>query len=131
MTQFTTKDHLCRATLEAVSFQTKDIMDSMETDTGSPVTLLRVDGGMTMNDTLMQIQADIAGVDLIRPSMLETTALGAAYAAGFAVGIWKDLNALENEANVTKFVPEITTEKRNEMHSGWKRALDKSMGWVQ
>jgi glycerol kinase len=131
MTQFTTKDHICRATLEAVSYQTKDIMDSMVTDTGSPISLLRVDGGMSMSDSLMQIQADIADVKLIRPCMLETTAFGAALAAGHAIGVWKDLGALHNEDTVTTFVPQITKEKQDELHNGWKRAVEKSIGWVQ
>jgi glycerol kinase len=131
MTQFTTKEHLCRATLEAIAYQTKDIMDSMSTDTGTPVTLLRVDGGMAMSSQMMQIQADIAGVELIRPAMLETTAFGAALAAGHAVGVWKHLEELHSEDAITRFVPNISADKRAAMHSGWKKALEKSMGWVE
>ncbi|KAJ3315891.1 hypothetical protein HDV04_000098 [Boothiomyces sp. JEL0838] len=130
ITQYTTKEHICRATLEAVSFQTKDIMDSMEIDSGYPINLLRVDGGMTMSDQLMQIQADIAGVEIDRPSMLETTALGAALAAGRAIGLFEDLEKFETEASVSKFKPQISAEQRQEMTKGWKKALEKSMGWV-
>ncbi|KAJ3367611.1 hypothetical protein HDU91_001279 [Kappamyces sp. JEL0680] len=92
MTLFTKKEHICRATLEAVSFQTKDIMESMELDMETPVSLLRVDGGMSNSEELMQIQTDIVGVDLARPAMLETTALGAALAAGLAVKMWPSLD---------------------------------------
>ncbi|KAI8892826.1 hypothetical protein BC833DRAFT_532449 [Globomyces pollinis-pini] len=130
MTQYTTKEHLCRATLEAVSYQTKDIIDSMEKDSGIPINLLRVDGGMANSDQLMEIQANISGIDLDRPSMLETTALGAALVAGLAVGVWTNLDEFKSEATMKRFNPSSTAEQRQEMHAGWKKALEKAFDWA-
>ena len=106
-------EHICRATLEAVSFQTKDI--------------IRVDGGMTASDQLMQIQADIGGVEIDRPVMLETTALGAALAAGLAVGVWPSLAAFAQERGASqRFSPLISQESREKMKKGWDLAIQKS-----
>ena len=112
--------------MEAVSFQTKDIMDSMSLDMKDPVKLLRVDGGMTASNQLMQIQADIGGVEIDRPFMLETTALGAALAAGLAVGVWPSLHSFANERSAERFSPRIKVQEREEMKKGWDLAVQKS-----
>ena len=97
LSRFHTKAHLARATLEAICFQTRAVLDAMVDDSGVRLELLKVDGGATVNDTLMQLQADILGVPVVRPVVAETTALGAAYAAGLATGFWKDLDDLRRE----------------------------------
>ena len=94
LSRFNTKGHLARATLEAICFQTRAVLDAMTIDSGVKLAVLKVDGGATANDTLMQLQADVLGVPVVRPVVAETTALGAAYAAGLAVGFWKDLETL-------------------------------------
>ena len=94
LTRFVNKNHIARAALEATAFQTREVLDAVNADSGVPLTELKVDGGMVANDALMQFQADILGVPVIRPKVVETTALGAAYAAGLAVGFWKDLGEL-------------------------------------
>ncbi len=127
LTQYTSKAHLCRATLEAVSFQTKEIMESMIKDSGFPINILRVDGGMCASDELMQIQADISGVEIDRPEMLEITAFGAAFAAGLAVGTWKTMSDFKTESMYKKFNPKICETQRNDSMKGWRRALEKSM----
>ncbi|KAJ3303864.1 hypothetical protein HDV03_003433 [Kappamyces sp. JEL0829] len=124
MTLFTKKEHICRATLEAVSFQTKDIMESMELDMKTPVSLLRVDGGMSNSEELMQIQTDIVGVDLDRPAMLETTALGAALAAGLAVKMWPSLDEFAAQSEAKRFSPHSTLAQRSAWHAGWKKAIE-------
>jgi glycerol kinase len=112
-----------------VSFQTKDIMDSMSLDMSDPVTLIRVDGGMSASSELMQIQADIGGVEIDRPHMLETTALGAALAAGLAVGVWPSLSAFASERSATRFSPLLGREEREKLKKGWDQAIQKSF-WV-
>ena len=97
LSRFHTRAHLARATLEAICFQTRAVLDAMTDDSGVRLALLKVDGGATVNDTLMQLQADILGVPVVRPVVAETTALGAAYAAGLATGFWKDLDDLAAE----------------------------------
>src|SRR5690606_5087686 len=94
LTRFANKGHIARAALEAVAFQTREVLDAVAADTGLPLSELRVDGGMAANETLLQFQADVLGVPVIRPAIVETTALGAAYAAGLALGVWKDLDQL-------------------------------------
>ncbi|MDN6712755.1 MAG: glycerol kinase GlpK, partial [Lacticaseibacillus paracasei] len=114
LTQFTKKEHICRATLEAVCFQSKAILDAMEKDSGTPFKTLKVDGGITNSDVAMQIQADLLGISVERPEMRETTALGAAIAAGFAVGVWKSFDELLeiNKENKSIFEPQYTEERR-------------------
>jgi glycerol kinase len=102
----------------------------MESDSKIPIKLLRVDGGMSASKELMQIQSDIAGIEIERPSMLETTALGACLAAGLAVGVWKDLENFKSNVTMTRFEPKITKAKRDEMMAGWTKALEKSLNWV-
>ncbi|KAJ1340479.1 glycerol kinase [Batrachochytrium salamandrivorans] len=126
MTQYTTKNHLCRATLEAVAFQTKEVIDSMNADSNQEIQLLRVDGGMTNSDLAMQIQADIAGINVDRPMMRETTALGAAIAAGLAVGVWEDLSRFEDTERSTVFRPDTAVHDRVVRLDQWKNAVTKS-----
>ncbi|KAH6564571.1 hypothetical protein BASA50_004381 [Batrachochytrium salamandrivorans] len=126
MTQYTTKNHLCRATLEAVAFQTKEVIDSMNADSNQEIQLLRVDGGMTNSDLAMQIQADIAGINVDRPMMRETTALGAAIAAGLAVGVWEDLSRFEDTERSTVFKPDTAVHDRVVRLDQWKNAVTKS-----
>ncbi|KAM8802782.1 glycerol kinase-like isoform 2-T2 [Rhynchonycteris naso] len=132
LTQFTNKNHLAFAALEAVCFQTREILDAMNRDCGIPLSHLQVDGGMTNNEILMQLQADILCIPVVKPSMPETTALGAAMAAGAAegVGIWslepENLSALTME----QFNPKINAEESEVRYSVWKKAVMKSMGWV-
>lgn len=133
ITQFTNKSHLARATLEAACYQTKAILDVMNTESSSPtLRALKVDGGMSNSDLAMQIQADILGIEIDRPAMRETTALGSAIAAGLAVGIWKDLDHVQRQVNPdnrTVFRPQTSDEKRNEMYERWQQAVQRSFGW--
>ncbi|CAC5390896.1 glpK [Mytilus coruscus] len=127
LTQFTTKEHIARAALEAVCFQTRELLEAMVKDSKIPLESLQVDGGMTMNNLLMQLQADLMGIDVVRPSMPETTALGAAMAAGSAIGVW-DTN---NTAVITTdlFNPSIPQSDRDERFARWKMAVERSMHW--
>ncbi|XP_068207343.1 glycerol kinase-like [Palaemon carinicauda] len=129
LTQGSTGAHLARAVLEAVCFQTREILDSMQKDSGIILNKLQVDGGMTSNNTLLQLQADLAGVPVVRPSMTETTALGAAMAAGAAEGIavW-DLTKL-TPLTTDDFVPTILPEEREDRYKRWCMAVERCMGW--
>ncbi|XP_014667701.1 PREDICTED: glycerol kinase-like isoform X2 [Priapulus caudatus] len=133
LTQFTTKAHIARAALEAVCFQTKEILDAMNQDSGIPIPSLQVDGGMTENPLLMQIQADLLGIPVIRPSMPETTALGAAIAAGAAEGVqvWKVGDKLDSCTAITTYTynPSIGDSEREKRYAKWKRAVERSMHW--
>ncbi|KAF5104488.1 hypothetical protein DV451_000559 [Geotrichum candidum] len=133
LTQFTKKEHICRATLEAVCFQSKAILDAMEKDSGTPFKTLKVDGGITNSDVAMQIQADLLGISVERPEMRETTALGAAIAAGFAVGVWKSFDELLeiNKENKSIFEPQYTEERREREMKLWNKAVEKSVGWIE
>ncbi|KAK3770700.1 hypothetical protein RRG08_037892 [Elysia crispata] len=139
LTQFTNKNHIARAVLEAVCFQTRELLDAMNKDSGLDLTSVRVDGGMTVNLLLMQIQADLLGIDVVRPSMTETTALGAAMAAGSAEGVdvW-DLSSLmsgntkgspSTPVATDIFHPSITSQEREERLAKWKMAVERSMHW--
>ncbi|XP_072166508.1 glycerol kinase-like [Diadema setosum] len=127
LTQFSTKAHIARAVLEAVCYQTRELLDAMNQDSGIPLERLRVDGGMTMNNLLMQLQADILDIPVVRPSMPETTALGAAMAAGHAAGVWKIEEA--TAGNVDSFTPALAAEDREAHYAKWKLAVQKSMHW--
>lgn len=133
LTQFTTKAHIVRATLEAVCFQTREILDAMNKDSGIPLQLLLVDGGMTVNNMLMQMQSDIVGIDVVRPQMPEITALGAAIAAGAAAGIdLCDISAAsKSKEGVTRFSAVLDSTKREAIYSKWKRAVQRSMQWIK
>ncbi|HHS98450.1 MAG TPA: glycerol kinase [Chloroflexi bacterium] len=132
LTRYVTRAHLVRATLEAICYQTRDVLEAMRADSGIELTALKVDGGATVNDFLMQLQADILGVPVIRPKVNETTALGAAYAAGLAVGFWSDLAELRENWGVDRvFEPRWDEARREAAYAGWKRAVERSRGWVQ
>lgn len=131
LTRFANKAHIARAALEAVAFQTREVLDAVNADAGLDLAELRVDGGMAANDALMQFQADILGVPVVRPAVIETTALGAAYAAGLAVGFWKDLDELRaNWREDTRWEPQFSAEERDERLAMWKKAVTRSFDWV-
>jgi glycerol kinase len=132
LTRYATKAHIARASLEAVAFQTRDVLDAVNADASLPHSELRVDGGMVANHTLMQFQADILGVPVVRPAVTETTALGAAYAAGLAVGFWRDLDELRaNWREDRRWEPTIGDDEREERLRQWKRAVERSFGWME
>ncbi|MGG5171331.1 glycerol kinase GlpK [Pseudarthrobacter sp. J1738] len=131
LTRFANKGHISRAALEATAFQTREVLDAVNADSGVPLTELKVDGGMVANEALMQFQADILGVPVVRPKVTETTALGAAYAAGLAVGFWKDLGELSTNWNEDKrWEPSMEDDERERQMRLWKKAVTKSMDWV-
>ncbi|RLB93068.1 MAG: glycerol kinase [Deltaproteobacteria bacterium] len=131
LTGFVNKGHLARAVLEANAYQTLDIVTAMKKDSQVDLTLLKVDGGMVMNQLLMQFQSDMLNVRIIRPTIIETTALGAAYAAGLASGFWKDMNELKaNWSEKKRWVPSMPPEKREALYAGWKKAIERSFNWV-
>ncbi|HIP87920.1 MAG TPA: glycerol kinase [Anaerolineales bacterium] len=132
LTRYVTRAHLVRATMEAICYQTRDVLEAMRADSGIELTALKVDGGATVNNFLMQLQADILGVPVIRPRVNETTALGAAYAAGLAVGFWSDLAELRENWGVDRvFEPQWDEARREAAYAGWKRAVERSRGWVR
>ena len=131
LTRFITKGHIARAALEATAFQTREVLDAVNADAGVNLAELKVDGGMVKNDTLMQFQADLLGVPVIRPQVTETTALGAAYAAGLAVGYWKDTNELRAKwAEDKRFEPTMNPAVREDLMAHWRKAVTKSFDWV-
>lgn len=131
LTRYATKAHFARAALESTAFQTREVLDAVNSDFGVPLTELRVDGGMTANSLLLQFQADILGIPVVRPKVLETTALGVAYAAGVAAGVWESMADVEaNWREDARFLPAISAEAREERFRVWKKAVAKSVGWV-
>ncbi|HEV7871948.1 MAG TPA: glycerol kinase GlpK [Modestobacter sp.] len=131
LTRFVTKGHLARAVLEATAFQTREVLDAMDADSGVDLTELRVDGGMVGNELLMQFQADLLDVPVIRPRIAETTALGAAYAAGLAVGFWSGLDELTALwAEDRRWEPQMPAEERERTYRNWRKAVTKSLDWV-
>jgi glycerol kinase len=132
LTRYINKNHIARAALEATAYQTREVLDAMNKDSGVDLTALKVDGGMVYNETLMQFQSDILGVPVVRPQVAETTALGAAYAAGLAVGFWDNLEDLRQNWLVDEtWEPEMDTATRSELYQGWLKAVQRSMGWVE
>lgn len=132
MTRYVNKGHIARAVLEATAYQTREVLDAMEKDSGVRLTTLKVDGGMVFNDLLMQFQADILDVPVIRPKVAETTALGAAYAAGLAVGFWSNFSELRaNWRRDKEWKPDMIKMKREELYAGWKKAVTRSYDWEQ
>ncbi|MFZ2964243.1 MAG: glycerol kinase GlpK [Rhodoglobus sp.] len=132
LTRFANKGHIARAALEATAFQTRDVLAAADADSGVPIPELKVDGGMVGNETLMQFQADILGVPVIRPVVTETTALGAAYAAGLAVGFWKDLDELRsNWREDRRWNPAMRAEERDRLLRSWAKAVTKTLDWVE
>ena len=131
LSSFHTSAHLARATLESICFQTRAVLDAMARDSGVRLEVLKVDGGATVNDLLMQLQADILGVPVVRPLVAETTALGAAYAAGLAVGVWPDLESLRRNWQADRqWEPRWSADQRDAAYAGWQRAVDRSLDWV-
>jgi glycerol kinase len=131
LTRYANRNHIARAALEATAFQTREVLDAVNADSGVDLTELKVDGGMIANDTLMQFQADILGVPVVRPVVAETTALGAAYAAGLAVGFWNDLDELRaNWQEDKRWTPNDDVAERERQLRLWKKAVTKSMDWV-
>jgi glycerol kinase len=132
LTRGTTRAHLARAALEAMAYQTRDVLSAMQQDSGTPLAALRVDGGATANRWLLEFQANVLGVPVHRPVVQETTALGAAYLAGLAVGYWSNLADLEaNWARDVEVQPQMPAADRDALYHGWQRAVQRSRGWVE
>jgi glycerol kinase len=130
LTGFSNRHHIARAVLEAVAFQTRDVADAMIADSGAALAVMKVDGGMTANGLLMQSQADLLGVPVIRSKVRETTALGAAYAAGLAVRYWRDFDDLRSKWRTDqKWEPKMGEEERKSRVAGWHKAVERAMGW--
>ena len=131
LTRFVNKGHIARAALEAVAFQTLEVLDALNADSGVALNELKVDGGMIQNNTLMQFQADILDVPVISPVVAETTALGAAYAAGLAVGFWDDLDQLRSRwREGRRWTPNMGDSERQRQIAQWKKAVTKTLDWV-
>ncbi len=131
LTRYVNKSHIARAALEATAFQTREVLDAMNADSGVNLTELRVDGGMVANELLMQFQADQLGVDVVRPEVAETTALGAAYAAGIAVGFWQgESDVIANWAEDKRWTPNMASDERERLYRNWKKAVTKTLDWV-
>jgi glycerol kinase len=132
LTRHSNKSHIARAALEATAFQTREVLEAMEKDSGIPLAVLRTDGGMVVNELLMQFQADILGIPVVRPALAETTAQGAAYAAGLAVGFYRDLRDLRaNWAVQRSWEPQMDAEMRGVLFRSWKKAVARSFDWVE
>lgn len=131
LSRYHTNAHLARATLEAICYQSRDVVDAMEADSDVRLEVLKVDGGVTSNDLCMQIQADVLGVDVVRPVVAETTALGAAYAAGLAVGFWADPAELRaNWREDKRWRPVWSADQRAAAYAGWRKAVQRTLNWV-
>ena len=131
LTRYVNRNHIARAVLEATAYQTREVLDAMEADSGVKLAELKVDGGMTMNDTLMQFQADQVGVPVVRPVVAETTALGAAYAAGIAVGYWNgEQDVIDNWAEAKRWEPSMEQGERERLYRQWKKAVTRTFDWV-
>jgi glycerol kinase len=132
LSRFNTNAHLARATLEAICYQSRDVAEAMEQDSGVTLGVLKVDGGVTANELCMQIQADVLGVPVSRPVVAETTALGAAYAAGLAVGFWASTDELRaNWHESRRWLPQATGEDRERGYAGWRKAVTRTLDWVE
>jgi glycerol kinase len=131
LTRYATAGHIARAALEATAYQTLDVIEAMQRDSGIPISTLRVDGGMVVNELLMQFQSDILNVPVLRPRTIETTALGAAYAAGLAVGYWQDTDDLAHNWGVTQtWTPAMTQDRRAALTASWHKAIARSLDWA-
>jgi len=131
LTRYITKGHIARAALEATAYQTREVLDAMEKDSGVKLRNLKVDGGMVYNQLLMQFQADILGVSVVRPKIAETTALGAAYAAGLAVGFWEGFNDLRDNWQISHtWIPNMKLSQREKLYKGWLKAVELTFNWV-
>ena len=132
LTRGTTRNHIIRATLESIAYQTRDVLELMRNECGIDLCELRVDGGACANNFLMQFQADILGVPVERPEIIETTALGTAYLAGLAVGFWKDQSMIAERRQVNRrFIPSMHEDKRQELYDNWKKAVKRAMHWEE
>ncbi len=132
LTRYANRGHLARAVLESTAFQSRDVLEAMEADSGVALSRLKVDGGMVVNDILMQFQADMLDVDVVRPKISETTVLGAAYAAGLAVGFWESLEEIASHWEEDRtFTPGMDPADRDLRYREWHKAVDRSMGWVE
>ena len=132
ITRGTTASHLARAAVESMAYQTRDVLEAMQRESGCPLQSLKVDGGAAANNQLLQFQADILGVAVRRPVVAETTALGAAYLAGLAVGYWETTDELEaNWALDREFIPSIERGERERLYEDWRRAVQRSLGWAR
>ena len=132
LTRGVNRAHIARSVLEAITYQMTDLLEAMKSDSGIDFTELRVDGGASVSDIMLQIQADMIRCSVNRPKTVETTALGAAYLAGLAVGFWKDREEIQNNRAVERvFTPQMSQERRDELYSGWKKAVECSKGWAK
>lgn len=132
MTRYVNRGHFARAALEATAYQTREVLDAMNADSGVPLTALKVDGGMVYNNLLMQFQADVLGVPVVRPKVAETTALGAAYAAGLAVGFWKNTDEMRANWGMDKtWDPTPGTKASTDLYKEWKKAVTRTFDWVE
>jgi glycerol kinase len=132
ITRGTTAGHIARAALEGIAFESADLLDAMRADAGQPVAELRADGGASRADLLMQFQADLLGVPVVRPAVTETTALGAAYLAGLAVGYWKTPDEIAAQRVIDRrFEPAMDPAKARELRANWNRAVERAKGWAK
>jgi glycerol kinase len=131
ITRGTSRAHLARAALEAIAYQSRDVLDTMKRESGVPITSLRVDGGAAANDFLCQFQADILGAEVLRPSVTETTGLGAAYLAGVGAGLWKSRDLATRWKLERKFTPTMSDGARGAAYGGWRRAVERSRSWIE
>ena len=131
LTRGTTRAHLARAALEAIAYQSRDVLDTMKRESGVALTSLRVDGGAAANDFLCQFQADVLGVEVLRPSVTETTGLGAAYLAGVGAGLWKSRELATRWKLERKFTPAMPAATRDAAYAGWRRAVERARGWIE
>jgi glycerol kinase len=129
LTRDTGKDHIIKATLESLAYQTKDILNAMQEDAGVKLSILKVDGGACANNILMQFQSDILGAEVERPEVIESTALGAAYLAGIQIGLWKKEDIIKNRKIQKRFVSSMENSTREKLYNGWKKAVKRTMGW--
>ena len=132
LTRGANRNHIVRATLESIAFQVRDVLQAMEDDSGIRLKALKVDGGAVANNFLMQFQADILGVPVERPALTETTAMGAAFLAGLAVGFWKDKAEIAARCTVDRtFMPAMEADAREKKYKGWKKAVERSRAWIE
>ena len=132
LTRGANRNHIIRASLESIAYQTRDVLEAMQEDSGIKLQSLKVDGGVVANDFLMQFQSDILGVPVHRPNIIETTALGAGYLAGLAVGFWSNKDEIRKRWSVNKvFTPEMEEDKIDSLYKGWKKAVTKSLKWEE
>ncbi len=131
LTRDSEKEHIIKATLESLAYQTKDILNAMQEDAGVKLAILKVDGGASANNMLMQFQADILGAEVERPKVIESTAMGAAYLAGIQAGLWKKEDIVNNRVIERKFKSTMESSMREKLYKGWKKAVERTMGWIE